>query len=141
MTPDEVLRVAEAGAAAGCKEALFTLGDKPELRYRAAREGLEALGYESTLAYLADMAKLVLEKTPLLPHLNPGVLGREDLRALREVSPSQGMMLESASERLSAKGRAALRLARQAPGGAAGDAPPRRRGGGALHLRYPHRHR
>ena len=62
MTPDEVLRVAEAGADAGCKEALFTLGDKPELRYRAAREGLEALGYESTLAYLAAMAKLVLEK-------------------------------------------------------------------------------
>ena len=104
MTPEEVLRVAEAGAAAGCKEALFTLGDKPELRYRAARDGLEALGHESTLSYLADMAKLVLEKTPLLPHLNPGVLSREDLRTLRQVSASQGMMLESASERLSAKG-------------------------------------
>ena len=104
MTPEEVLRVAEAGAAAGCKEALFTLGDKPELRYRAAREGLEALGHESTLAYLAAMAQLVLEKTPLLPHLNPGVLSREDFRALRQVSASQGMMLESASERLSAKG-------------------------------------
>ncbi len=104
MTPDEVLRVAEAGAAAGCKEALFTLGDKPEARYRAAREGLEALGHESTLTYLAAMAKLVLEETALLPHLNPGVLGRDDLRALREVSASQGMMLESASERLSAKG-------------------------------------
>ena len=104
MTPDEVLRVAEAGAAAGCKEALFTLGDKPELRYRAAREGLEALGHESTLSYLAAMAKLVLEETDLLPHLNPGVLGRDDLRKLREVSASQGMMLESASERLSAKG-------------------------------------
>ena len=104
MTPEEVLRVAEAGAAAGCKEALFTLGDKPELRYRAAREGLEALGYESTLAYLAAMAQLVLEESPLLPHLNPGVLSREDFRALRRVSASQGMMLESASERLSAKG-------------------------------------
>ena len=104
MTPDEVLRVAEAGAAAGCKEALFTLGDKPEMRYRAAREGLAALGHESTLSYLAAMAKLVLEETPLLPHLNPGVLGRDDLRALREVSASQGMMLESASERLSARG-------------------------------------
>ena len=104
MTPDEVLRVAEAGTAAGCKEALFTLGDKPELRYRAAREGLEALGHESTLTYLAAMAKLVLEETALLPHLNPGALGRDDLRALREVSASQGMMLESASERLSAKG-------------------------------------
>ena len=104
MTPDQVLRVAQAGAAAGCKEALFTLGDKPELRYRAARENLEALGFASTLAYLAAMAKLVLEETPLLPHLNPGVLSREDLRALRAVSASQGMMLESASERLSAKG-------------------------------------
>ena len=104
MTPDEVLRVAKAGAVAGCKEALFTLGDKPELRYRAAREGLSALGHESTLSYLAAMAKLVLEETALLPHLNPGVLGRDDLRALREVSASQGMMLESASERLSAKG-------------------------------------
>ena len=104
MTPDQVLRVAQAGAAAGCKEALFTLGDKPELRYRAARENLEALGFGSTLAYLAAMAKLVLEETPLLPHLNPGVLSREDLRALRAVSASQGMMLESASERLSAKG-------------------------------------
>ena len=103
MTPDEVLRVAEAGAAAGCKEALFTLGDKPELRYRAAREDLEALGHESTLSYLAAMARLVLEETDLLPHLNPGVLGRGDLRALRAVSASQGMMLGSASERLSAK--------------------------------------
>ncbi len=103
-TPDEVLRVAQAGAAAGCKEALFTLGDKPELRYRAARESLEALGYESTLAYLAAMAQLVLDETELLPHLNPGVLNREDLQALRKVSASQGMMLESASERLSAKG-------------------------------------
>ena len=104
MTADDVLRVAEAGAAAGCKEALFTLGDKPELRYRAARESLAALGHESTLSYLAAMAALVLEKTPLLPHLNPGVLGREDLRRLRAVSASQGMMLESVAERLSARG-------------------------------------
>ncbi len=104
MTPDEVLRVAKAGAAAGCKEALFTLGDKPELRYRAARESLEALGHGSTLSYLAAMAQLVLDETALLPHLNPGVLGRDDLKALRAVSASQGMMLESASERLSARG-------------------------------------
>ena len=104
MTPDAVLRVAEAGAAAGCKEALFTLGDKPELRYRAARESLDALGHDSTLSYLAAMAALVLEKTTLLPHLNPGVLDRADLQALRAVSASQGMMLESAAERLSARG-------------------------------------
>ncbi len=104
MTADEVLLVARAGAAAGCKEALFTLGDKPELRYRAAREALAALGHESTLSYLKAMAALVLEETSLLPHLNPGVLSRADLRALRAVSASQGMMLESAAERLSAKG-------------------------------------
>ena len=104
MTAEEVLRVAEAGAASGCKEALFTLGDKPELRYRAAREALAGFGHGSTLSYLAAMAALVLEKTSLLPHLNPGVLSRADLGALRAVSASQGMMLESAAERLSARG-------------------------------------
>jgi FO synthase len=104
MSPEDVLKVAEAGAAAGCKEALFTLGDKPENRYRTAREALTALGHETTLSYLAEMAALVLEKTSLLPHVNPGVLTREDLRALRAVSVSQGLMLESASDRLSEKG-------------------------------------
>ncbi|MCY4478991.1 MAG: 7,8-didemethyl-8-hydroxy-5-deazariboflavin synthase CofG, partial [Rhodospirillales bacterium] len=132
MTPDEVLRVAEAGAAAGCKEALFTLGDKPELRYRAAREGLDALGYESTLAYLAAMAQLVLEKTPLLPHLNPGVLSREDLQALRRVSASQGMMLESASERLSAKGGPHYGSPDKRPAARRETARPPRRAGGPL---------
>ena len=105
--------------AAGCKEALFTLGDKPELRYRAAREGLEALGHESTLSYLAAMARLVLEKTSLLPHLNPGVLGRDDLHALRDVS---GLAGHDAGERGGAplrQGRAPLRLARQAAFGQA----------------------
>src|SRR4051812_25870018 len=83
------------GAAAGCREAWFTLGDKPELRYRAAREELAALGCESTVEYLARMCRLVLDETGLLPHANPGVLGREELLALRAVSASQGMMLES----------------------------------------------
>src|SRR3954468_23519287 len=101
MTIDEVLEVARAGAAAGCKEALFTLGDKPELRYRVAREELAALGCATTLEYLARAARAVLDETGLLPHLNPGVLTREDLRALRKVSVSQGVMLETASERLS----------------------------------------
>jgi FO synthase len=101
---DEVLAIARAGAKAGCHEALFTLGDKPELRYRAAREELEALGHVTTLAYLAEMAGLVLKETGLLPHLNPGLLTRADLEALRKVSVSQGIMLETASERLSQRG-------------------------------------
>src|SRR5205809_5456336 len=104
MSIDEVLDVARAGAAAGCREALFTLGDKPELRYRAAREELAALGCETTLEYLARASKLVLEETGLLPHLNPGVLTAADVRELRKGSVSQGLMLETSSERLPARG-------------------------------------
>ena len=104
MSEDEVLAVARAGAAAGCTEALFTLGDKPELRYKVARAELAALGCETTLEYLGRVAKLVLEETGLLPHLNPGVMTREDMSALRPVSASMGIMLETASERLAAKG-------------------------------------
>jgi FO synthase len=104
MTEEEVLEVARAGAAAGCHEALFTLGDKPELRYRAARDELRALGCETTLEYLARCARLVLEETGLLPHLNPGVMSEADVRALREVSVSQGLMLESLSQRLCERG-------------------------------------
>src|SRR5512132_533793 len=101
---DEVLEVARAGADAGCREALFTLGDKPELRYRAAREELAALGCETTLEYLRRVAAAVLDETGLLPHLNPGVLTREDASSLRSVSVSMGAMLETTSERLSARG-------------------------------------
>jgi FO synthase len=104
LTIDEVLAVARAGAAVGCREALFTLGDKPELRYRVAREELAALGCESTLEYLARAAEAVLDETGLLPHLNPGVLERDDLRELRRVSASMGLMLETSSERLSDRG-------------------------------------
>jgi FO synthase len=104
MTIDEVLDVARAGAAAGCHEALFTLGDKPELRYRAARAELSELGCETTLEYLARAADAVLTETGLLPHLNPGVMTRADLRELRATSASMGLMLETASERLSARG-------------------------------------
>src|ERR671938_1640744 len=82
MTIDEVLEVARAGEAAGCREALFTLGDKPELRYRAAREELASMGYGTTIDYLADAARAVLEQTSLLPHLNPGVLTPEHVAAL-----------------------------------------------------------
>jgi FO synthase len=104
MSGDEVLSVARAGAEAGCHEALFTLGDKPELRYRAARDELAELGCETTLEYLARMCELVLAETGLLPHVNPGVLTRADLELLRPVSASMGLMLETTSERLSAKG-------------------------------------
>src|SRR5690606_19241787 len=95
MTREEVLAVARAGAAAGCKEALFTLGDRPERRYRVAREELAALGYDSTLAYLRAMAEAVFTETGLLPHLNPGLMGAADYAALRPVSASMGIMLES----------------------------------------------
>jgi FO synthase len=104
MSADEVLEVARAGAEAGCHEALFTLGDKPELRYRAAREELAELGCETTLEYLARMCELVLAETGLLPHVNPGVMTRDDLELLRPVSASMGLMLETTSERLSEKG-------------------------------------
>ena len=104
MTEEEVLAIARAGAAAGCREALFTLGDKPELRYKVAREELAALGCETTLEYLERCARLVLEETGLLPHLNPGVMTRAELEALRPVSASMGIMLETTAERLGAKG-------------------------------------
>jgi FO synthase len=104
LSIDEVLEVARAGAAAGCREALFTLGDKPELRYRAAREELAELACETTLEYLRRAAAAVLADTGLLPHLNPGVLTRADVLSLRPVSASMGAMLETTSQRLSARG-------------------------------------
>jgi FO synthase len=104
MTIDEVLDVARAGEAAGCREALFTLGDQPELRYRAARDELAAMGFESTLDYLAAAAAAVLEHTSLLPHLNPGVLPRGRVDTLKRVSASMGLMLETTSARLSERG-------------------------------------
>ena len=97
MMPEEVLAVAEAGRRAGCKEALFSLGDQPELIFPEAKEFLRKLGYERTLEYLAAMCELVLDKTGLLPHSNPGLMGAEDLRRLRETNVSVGLMLESAS--------------------------------------------
>ena len=100
LSPEAVLDVARAGAAAGCKEALFTLGDKPEKRYPEARRELEELGFGNTIEYLVHCCRLVLEETGLLPHVNPGVLSEEDFRVLREVSVSQGIMLEQVSERL-----------------------------------------
>ena len=104
LSAEEVLTIARAGADAGCHEALFTLGDKPELRYQAARDELRELGHSSTLSYLREVAQRVLDETGLLPHMNPGVMSRTDLQDLRTVSVSQGLMLESSSLRLCQKG-------------------------------------
>ncbi len=126
---EAVLAIARAGAAMGCREALFTLGDQPEARYSAAREALAELGHETTLSYLAEVAALVFDETGLLPHLNPGLMNAADYAALRPHSASMGIMLESASERLCEKGEAhygspdkepARRLASIAAAGVAG---------------------
>ncbi len=106
MTLDEVLEVALAGERAGCKEVLFTLGDKPERKWPEARAELDAMGYATTIDYLAAACAAVLENTSLLPHANPGAMTPEEVHKLRPVSVSQGMMLETLSERLLARGMA-----------------------------------
>jgi FO synthase len=115
MTPDEVLAVAQAGRAAGCKEALFSLGERPELRYPAHRRWLDEHGYSSTIDYLAAMCRLVFERTGLLPHANPGTMTREEMTQLRPFNVSMGMMLESASERLLGPGEAHYACPDKAP--------------------------
>lgn len=104
MTPDEVLSVAEAGVRLGCKEALFSLGDRPEAVFPEMRDELSHLGHRTTLSYLTEMCRRVLDETGLLPHVNPGLMGRRDLEALRQFSPSMGLMLENVSPRLAAPG-------------------------------------
>jgi FO synthase len=103
LSPDQILQIARDGAALGCKEALFTLGDRPEDRWHQAREWLDAHGYDDTLSYVRAMAIRVLEETGLLPHLNPGVLSWQDFQRLKPVAPSMGMMLETTSRRLFAE--------------------------------------
>jgi 7,8-didemethyl-8-hydroxy-5-deazariboflavin synthase CofG subunit len=100
MTPDEVLAVAEAGATMGCKEALFSLGDKPEVLYAEYRAELASIGYQRTMDYLRAACELVLEHTPLLPHANPGLMSYRDLLMLKDLNASMGLMLENVSERL-----------------------------------------
>ncbi|KWX63233.1 2-phospho-L-lactate guanylyltransferase, partial [Mycobacterium sp. NAZ190054] len=100
MEPDEIVEVARRGAGMGCKEALFTLGDRPEARWEDARQWLDERGYDSTLDYVRAMAIRVLEETGLLPHLNPGVMSWSELSRLKPVAPSMGMMLETTSRRL-----------------------------------------
>ena len=92
LTPDEVLEIALSGVRGGCDEALFTLGDKPELRYRVARDELATMGYSTTVEYLTEVARRVLEETGLLPHINAGIMTEAEIRALREVSVSQGIL-------------------------------------------------
>jgi FO synthase len=111
MTPEEVVALAQAGGRLGAKEALFSLGDRPEARFPSHREFLRARGHRTTLSYLREVCGTTLANSPLLPHVNPGVMGERDLAALREVSVSMGLMLETVSERL------------LAPGGAHDDAP------------------
>ncbi|HYH28571.1 MAG TPA: bifunctional FO biosynthesis protein CofGH [Actinomycetota bacterium] len=106
LSPERVLEIAEAGRRAGCKEALFTLGDRPEDRYPVARAWLDERGYGSTLDYVRAMSVKVIEETGLLPHLNPGVMTYEELARLKHVSASMGLMLEQSAERLTAKGMA-----------------------------------
>jgi FO synthase len=115
MTRDDVLAIARAGRDAGCTEALFTLGDKPELRFGAARDELAALGHQTTLSYLAEMCAAVRDETGLLPHVNAGVMDAADMAALRRVSASQGLMLESFSDRLTEPGGAHYRSPDKAP--------------------------
>jgi FO synthase len=106
MTEDEILAMARAAAQAGCHEALFTLGDKPERRYKAARDELREMGFQTTIEYLVHVAGRVLDETGLIPHANPGVMSREEIAALRRVSASQGLMLEQTSTRLLERGQA-----------------------------------
>ena len=104
LLPEEAVAIAEAGRRLGCKEALFTLGDRPEDRYEVARQWLSARGYASTLDYVRAVAIRVIEETGLLPHLNPGVMSYEELARLKHVSASMGLMLETSSDRLSERG-------------------------------------
>jgi len=106
MTPEDVLAVAEAGGRLGCKEALFSLGDRPEALFTEMREQLQAFGYKTTLSYLGEVTRRVLDETGLLPHSNPGLMARADLETLRRSNPSLGLMLETISQRLGGPGMA-----------------------------------
>ena len=115
LTRDDVLEIARAGQRAGCTEALFTLGEKPELRHRLARKELDAPGHDTTLSYLAEMCATVIAETGLLPHVNAGTMSRDEMAMLRRVSVSQGLMLESTAERLCAPGGPHYRSPDKAP--------------------------
>jgi FO synthase len=105
LSADEAVEIARQGSAQGCKEALFTLGEKPELRHKVARAALDEMGFATTLDYVAHVAGRVMAETGLLPHINAGCMTLEEIAMLRQVSSSMGIMLESASERLCEKGQ------------------------------------
>ena len=127
---DEVLQIARDGAALGCKEALFTLGDRPEDRWPQAQAWLDEAGYDSTLAYVRACAVAVLEETGLLPHLNPGVMSWSELQRLKPVAPSMGMMLETTADVPGAPGESRTRSRRsgcapwRTPAGCPSRSPP-----------------
>lgn len=116
MTPDQVLATARAGETFGCTEALFTLGDQPETRWDQARSFLSEHGHTSTMSYLRQMTEMVVDKTTLLPHANPGLMTHQDLMILRPSNPSVGMMLENSSDRLTESGQAHHRCYTKQPG-------------------------
>ena len=116
LSPEEVLEIARRGKARGCKEALFSLGDKPELRFPEAVQDLARYGYKTTAEYLVAMCRLVLDETGLLPHANPGTLGKGDIAALRECNGSMGIMLENITPRLREPGMAHEHAPDKAPG-------------------------
>ena len=116
LSPDEVLEIARRGAASGCKEALFSLGDKPELRFPEAAQELAKYGYRTTVEYLVAMCQRVFEETGLLPHANPGTLSRREVAQLGEWCPSIGIMLENLTPRLREPGMAHAAAPDKAPG-------------------------
>ena len=139
MTEEQVLTVVRRGEATGCTEVLFTLGDKPELRYSAAQIALNTLGHASTLDYLQSAADLVLKNSTLLPHLNPGVMTADDFVKLRPVAASMGLMLETVSERLSSRGGPHFGSPDKIPAVRTRVHPCRRRSCDPLHQRASHR--
>ena len=132
-----MVAIARAGRARACKEALFTLGDRPEDRYEVARDWLAARGYASTLEYVHASAVAAIEATGLLPHLNPGVMTYEELAWLRHVAASMGLMLETSSERLAAKGGPHAGSPGQGPGRAVVDDRGRRSARDPVHDGHP----
>ncbi len=141
MTPEEVVALVQAGQRIGAKEALFSLGDKPEASFAEHRQFLKKHGHRTTLQYLTAMCGLTLRESALLPHANPGLMGERDLAALREVTVSMGLMLETLSERLLGPGLAHDQAPDKVPGAPAPHDRAGRQAADPVHHRDPHRHR
>ena len=141
MSPDEVLAVARAGARQGCKEALFSLGERPEEIYDFVRDDLARFGHETTSSYLREMAELVLRETGLQPHINQGLMERDEIVVAARSQRLDGHDARDGVDAAAREGRRALELPRQDPGGAPAHDAHRRRGEGRLDDGHPHRHR